>query len=398
MSSTRKRREAGQALVLIGLSLVVLTGVLGLSIDMGYLRYTKRRMQTAADSAAIAGASELKVGDYRAAALNDSKANGFEDGLNGVMVTPSSPPADPPFAGGAHTDYVEVQVRGNAPTYFMRIFGVNSAMVGATAVARLGNSHGCIYALGAVGGINVNADVNAATCGVVDNAVLTINRGCINAASIGVVGNALGGCANPPPRAGITPGDDPLAYVNPPGVGACDFPNTVVNNANANVTTTLNPGVYCGGIQVARTNAGPVNFQPGLYVLNGGGLQDAGAGALGGNGVTFFVNGGGSVLLQGTGDDTFTAPTAPPAPGIPGGLLFFQDRKNGNDARFSNGNVTLTGALYFPSAGLRMAGALDSPYLILVSQTLQVDGTMNIGGDYSSLAGGSPIRAAVLVQ
>src|ERR1700730_710573 len=59
----RRHRESGQALVFVGLSLVVLIGVIGLSIDMGYLRYTKRRLQTAADSAAIAGASVLKDSD-----------------------------------------------------------------------------------------------------------------------------------------------------------------------------------------------------------------------------------------------------------------------------------------------------------------------------------------------
>ena len=67
--NTGRSREAGQALLLVTLSLLVLTGAIGLSIDMGYLRYTKRRLQTAADSAAVAGASELKDGDYQAAAF-----------------------------------------------------------------------------------------------------------------------------------------------------------------------------------------------------------------------------------------------------------------------------------------------------------------------------------------
>ena len=41
-------RQSGQALVFVGLSLVVLVAVVGLAIDMGYLRYTKRRLQPAA--------------------------------------------------------------------------------------------------------------------------------------------------------------------------------------------------------------------------------------------------------------------------------------------------------------------------------------------------------------
>jgi len=50
--NTGRHRDVGQALLLVTLSLLVLTGVIGLAIDMGYLRYTKRRLQTAADSAA----------------------------------------------------------------------------------------------------------------------------------------------------------------------------------------------------------------------------------------------------------------------------------------------------------------------------------------------------------
>ncbi|HEV2399008.1 MAG TPA: pilus assembly protein TadG-related protein, partial [Candidatus Sulfotelmatobacter sp.] len=55
----RGNRQAGQALYLTAMSLVVLTGFLGLGIDMGAMRYEKRLEQTAADAAAIAGASDL---------------------------------------------------------------------------------------------------------------------------------------------------------------------------------------------------------------------------------------------------------------------------------------------------------------------------------------------------
>ena len=164
-----RNRESGQALVFVGLSLVVLTAVVGLAIDMGYLRYTKRRLQTAADSAAIAGASELNNGNFFTAALNDSKSNGFENGVNGVAVTPTHPPVDAPFNAKPNaTTFVEVQVQQHAPTFFMRIFGVNQATISATAVAQLASSRGCIYALGLLNGITVQGNVNAPNCGVLD--------------------------------------------------------------------------------------------------------------------------------------------------------------------------------------------------------------------------------------
>src|SRR5580704_6808961 len=51
-------RESGQALLAAAFSLIVLLGAAGLAIDMGYLRYQKRLQQSAADSAALAGAAE----------------------------------------------------------------------------------------------------------------------------------------------------------------------------------------------------------------------------------------------------------------------------------------------------------------------------------------------------
>jgi putative Flp pilus-assembly TadE/G-like protein len=394
----KRNRQAGQALVFIALGLVVLTGVVGLSIDMGYLRYTKRRLQTAADSAAIAGASELKNGDYRAAALNDSKSNGFEDGVNGVTVNPYNPPVDPPFAGAGHPNYVEVRVQQNAPTFFMRVFGINSAALSASAVAYLGSSKGCIYALNLLGGINVSANVNAPGCGVIDNALLSLGGGCLNAASIGVVLNLLGGgCANPPPVLGIAPTPDPLAYLMPPGGGKCDHVNTVINTA-AGVVTTLTPGVYCNGIKIAPGNKGQVIFAPGLYILSGGGFQVAGQGDVSGNGVTFYVAPGGSVQVGGTGNVTLTAPTNAPTPGIPAGILFFQDKTNGQNAKFQGGNLLLTGALYFPGASVTFGAGGGTDYVIIVAGNINFQGDINIGADYSTLIGGSPVKSAVLVQ
>jgi len=394
----KRYRESGQALVFVGLSLVVLTAVVGLAIDMGYLRYTKRRLQTAADSAAIAGASELNNGNYRTAALNDSKSNGFQNGVNGVTVNPHNPPVDPPFAGRLdERTFVEVQVQQNAPTFFMRIFGVNHASISATAVAQLASSRGCIYALGLLNGITVQGDVNAPNCGVLDNAILSVGGGCITASSIGVVLRLLGGCTNPPPVMGIDPAGDPLGYLTPPAAGGCMFTTTFVVKSNA--PTPLRPGTYCGGIQIANGNKGPVTFAPGLYILDSIGLeiQPGNQGAVSGNGVTFFITSGGSAKISGTGNVTLTAPTTAPSPGIPPGVLFYQDRGDGQNANIS-GNIDFTGALYFPGATLTLGGTVNSGYAVIIGDVIRFNGNVNVGSDFSSLPTGSPVKAAVLVQ
>jgi Flp pilus assembly protein TadG len=393
----KRNRESGQALVFVGLSLVVLTAVVGLAIDMGYLRYTKRRLQTAADSAAIAGASELNNGNYYTAALNDSKSNGFENGVNGVTVTPTHPPVETPFKSSPNArTYVEVQVQQNSPTFFMRIFGVNHASVSATAVAQLASSRGCIYSLSLLNGINVQGNVNAPNCGVIDNSILSVGGGCISAQSIGVVLRLLGGCTNPQPIVGIDPAADPLAYLTPPPVGGCNFNKLTVNTPNR---TVLNPGTYCGGITVGNKNTGDIVFNPGLYVLNGVGLVVPAGNPtnLSGNGVTFYITGGGSAQINGTGNVTMTAPTTSPAPGIPPGVLFYQDPRDRQNASI-NGNIGFSGALYFPGATLTLGGTVNSGYAIVIGDVIDFTGNVNIGSDFASLSTGSPIKAAVLVQ
>ncbi len=143
----KRGNEAGQAVLLAAAGLTVFILAAGLAIDFGYLRYQKRLQQSAADSAAIAGASEINYGDVSAAAKTDSASNGFTDGSNNVTVTVYNPPNDGPHAG--LSGYVEVLVAAVQPTFFMRIVGVNSETVTARAVAYLNNSQNCMYALGA---------------------------------------------------------------------------------------------------------------------------------------------------------------------------------------------------------------------------------------------------------
>ena len=53
------RNEHGQALIITLISFTVLLGFVGLAVDVGYMFYTKRQLQVAADAAALAGASVL---------------------------------------------------------------------------------------------------------------------------------------------------------------------------------------------------------------------------------------------------------------------------------------------------------------------------------------------------
>ena len=405
----RNRREAGQTLITLAFGMVLFCAVLGLAIDIGYMRDLKRRLQTAVDSAAIAAAAEVSYGDYVAAAKADSAANSFTDGANGVTVTVNDPPASGPHQG--QPGYVEVLIAKTQPTFFIRIVpgAPISSTVTARAVAYLGNARGCIYSLqpspghttigvASGGGASLNAN-----CTMIDNGDLTLLGSPTNlsASAIGVVGtvyNGTGANVTPTPSGAVS-ASDPLSYLPTQNPGNCDVRNFSISSG----FQTLNQGVYCGGINVTGTAS--VNFNPGLYVLmpNGltnNGLTISGSGSVNGSGVTFY-NGAnsGHVLITNTGTVSLTAPTS----GTYAGILIFQDPNNSNNATVDGGNnPTFQGALYFPNltSMLRIDNVgNNAAYTILVAGSLDIRGNNNVlGNDYSSLSNGSPIKSAVLVE
>src|SRR5258708_31680417 len=216
-------KQSGQVLVGVAVAMVVLAGFAGLAIDMGTLRYQKRLQQTAADGAAMAGADEIRYNGgtgVTGAARNAATQNGFTDtagnvsncapgaAVGTICVQVLRAPADVTLPdgtvilGGPHKgnlNYVEVLVAEVQPTYFMKIFGINSQTVTARAVATLigesGNAPGCVDTLGPPGtGVGVTTGgtptLQAPTCGFEDNGNFTTNGSklSITAGSIGVVG------------------------------------------------------------------------------------------------------------------------------------------------------------------------------------------------------------------
>ena len=93
--------ERGQALLLVVFSMALLLGFVGFAVDVGMLFRTRQVLQTAADSAAIAGAAEINYSDYNAAAQAAATQNGITNGVNGATVTVNYPPLSGPNKGKA---------------------------------------------------------------------------------------------------------------------------------------------------------------------------------------------------------------------------------------------------------------------------------------------------------
>jgi hypothetical protein len=405
-------RARGQVMVLVCVSLIAIVGMIAVVTDFSFLQHQRNMMQTAADSAAVAGSEELSYGDQVAAGKADAATNGYTDGAARVTVAINNPPSTGPNA--ANSAYVEAIVTKPEPTYFLRVLGVSTISVSARAVAYEGNGPNCIYVLNptASGAFSANGNVTVASgCGLlVDSSSSTglsvVGNVTITAPTIGVVGNytATGGAVlTPTPKIGVIAASDPLAYVPAPTVGSCAQTNFKLTGTSGSASSPyqLYAGTYCGGISV-NGNAW-LHFNAGTYVLAGGGMSISSNTVMTGSGVTFYNTTGsggyGAITLNGGATVNLSAPTTGPLTGI----LFFQDRSIAGSAAGStitgNSSSTFDGAIYFATTALSFGGNSSvSGYSIVVANQLTLSGNASIGSNYSSLAGGSPIKGTILAE
>jgi len=173
--------------------------------------------------------------------------------------------------------------------------------------------------------------------------------------------------------------------------------------------------VYCGGISITAALASNITFNPGTYVLRDAtGLLGIKTGGLSitltalstitGNGVTFYNEGpttgfsitepiaGGSIVSL--NNVNLTAPSS----GDYSGILFFQQRGVTAPATFLANLVegsNMQGTIYVPDGIVNYGvSALSSSYNGLVAKDINFLASVAsvFGDDYSSLAGGSPLR------
>jgi hypothetical protein len=264
-------------------------------------------------------------------------------------------------------------------------------------------------------GIYINSNSsNALTAGFLDE---------ITAKAIGIVGNYNSGffsSITPRPVTGIVPVSDPLAYLTAPATSGCSPANT---NKVVTTGTTLTPGNYCGtftgGVAHAAitvNSAALVTFNPGLYLINGGGstnttapasggLSLTGSALVSGQGVTFYLYNGASFNIGGYGI-TLQAPAGNSTTAAFPGVLIYQDRADTSPGTFGGtlSSLDLEGAIYMPAANLTfptLATVTFSNYGIYVASDISFTGALGIFVDYAQAAssgGVSPIRGVSLVE
>jgi Flp pilus assembly protein TadG len=125
--------QRGQGLAIFVLSIFVLVGLCAIVVDVSWYWSNSLRVQRAADAAALAGAVDLPhnpgtisshlLGTGIGDALAEAAKDGYTNGIAGVAVTPAQ---DSVAKTGGNDNQMDVTISAPVPTFFMRIFGIQT--------------------------------------------------------------------------------------------------------------------------------------------------------------------------------------------------------------------------------------------------------------------------------
>jgi hypothetical protein len=253
---------------------------------------------------------------------------------------------------------------------------------------------------------------------------LSGSKSTITAEGIGVAASSVScapGTCTPAPKTNMPQGPDPLASVPPPTF-ALSCNHTAKYVPETGKTTTINPGVYCGGLKISGKKT-IVNFSPGNYIIMNGFEISQSATVTGANVMIYNT---GNVTIGGVKYDygPFTVSQSGTTVELSGiidsghgpyeGMVFFQDRNNPNTVDFGSGaSVELNGIIYINKApGATWSYSNSDTALQFQSNsataaneyTLLVVWSIEFGGGpaftmYSSFTGGqSPLKHVSLVE
>ena len=308
--------EAG-TLMTFALTLPVLVTAMGVAIDYSLAASTRSKMQSVADSAALAAVREMQLAQSdssRVAAIADNVINSaLRDVTRNVRV-----------------DFKAMTVRVDIDKQYTPIVAAMAqSKLHASATAKMSGSMPlCLLGLDPSApqtvGLEMSAWLTAPGCLVQSNSksafgmqslLMAVMKAGMICSSGGVV-LTIGANYSPRPTTDCPVLPDPLKSRAEPPVGPCNYNNKVV----AGLTVTLHPGVYCGGLKL--TNGAVANLSAGVYIIKDGPLVvDRGA-SISGTEVGFFFKGPGSNL---TFDADSTVNLAAPKDGPLAGILIFDD-------------------------------------------------------------------------
>jgi Flp pilus assembly protein TadG len=382
----------GTTAMTFALSTPVLLGATALAVDYTDLSSRRQRLQQLADSAALAGAREMRLGNQAAGAVNGVAQNYVN--ANALMVT-SSPIGFSGSVSGDKSSY-SVVLTADLPSYVAKSLGIIATSVAAKATAK--HTSGppiCVVALDE--NSNSNIDLNNSSrligngCSIFSNSakpegIHAVGGTLVQTSYTCVVGGAGGGGVfSPAAKTGCPKTPDPLAARAAPLPSACD--PTKMSVTISGTTTTLYPGIYCNGLRI--TGGAKVTFAAGVYHIKDGQFWVDGGATITGAYTGFYFTGDHANLRF---DQDSTIDLTAPKDGLLAGMLFFQDRKADDVEDFiidSNNAAKLIGTVYLPKGVLSLNGSQPvgqaSAFTIVVAQRIKqtLTSTMTLNTQYN---------------
>lgn len=351
------RDRRGSIAVQTAILLVTLVGFAAMGVEVTNLLLQQRRMQAAADAAAIASGSS---GRTNTQAFNEAVAMvgsyGFHNGQNGVVVTFNKPPLTGTYASGAS----EVIVSKTHKPGLLGLFLKNNIAMKVRAVTAPGRrSFGCLLAKDTTGSgavtIRNNSSIRNVNCELVANstnatALILENSAQITGPVYLMGGYRLGQNSTITGAPLVTNGpeavQDPYASVVLPTAPACTGQSGSINGAK-----TLNPGHFCSGLTIA--NNGKLTLTPGVYFIDGTFSLGNNSSITGTGGVTLLFNSATTITLSGGVVMTLTAPLT----GTTAGIVLASQRNITGTFSINNGaTVKVEGAIYLPAMTASISG------------------------------------------
>lgn len=443
----KQRMERGQVLVLIVLALVALFGFAALAVDIGRLYAERRRVQSAADAAALAAAfAASQSRDYVPAAISSFNKNDIVDtDLNEnpdieIDVEVYNPPVDGPYGPASdfseeeRNQYYQVYVRSQVDAVFSQIVYGGPLKVTVESTARystgggfydgdvlhalntdvcnaiefFGSSETTLWGGSAFSESTAGSGLDC-TPGELHEAASCASASQNGSGAVNIIGGTLttagpfriaGGASALNATGGVIECEDPRPPQTIREIDCTGMTPRTYNEVTPGIEQTIEPGYYGSGIRVANKKT-VLNLQPGIYCLDGN--LDVSGGALTGYGVLIYMDSGSASLTGGSFN--VTAPNSatinPDSNDLINdytGLLFFMPYHN-NGTIHIGGNSTseYTGTIYAPGPTSQPSsqykciiegdGTSLGVYSNLICDTITVRGGAVVNIDYQEDAG-----------
>jgi hypothetical protein len=432
------KRESGQTGVMMALSLTVLFGLVGFTVDVGSSYYTKQKAQAAAESGAMAAAAYAKangitcgtngitcnstltscsniVSGVLYVGCQYASQNGFPMSSISMAANTTTPPCNPCTTPAY---WIQAKVSTTHNNLFLEVAESQSANINAQAFAGLTGSTGtgtgtgsgvpatCIWVLDPTDKQTflvsaATMSLSGCTAQINSSATDPVNKQPSNSAA-----NANGSATLTGTYDVVGAGDYNQNYCQTGGPFVCGAPLVAdplsglraVNEATdigtttcthtsqynpPNGATTIPSGIYCGGINIGNSNA-TVTFQTGgIFEIRDGSLSISNGTVTGTNVMFYFSTATPSttadpVVNINTSNVTLSAPGS----GTFKGILFYGNRaaqvasSGTNNVIQAGSNPNITGTLYFPVGNMLYSGqaGTNGGHVAIIAYRFQVNG------------------------